>query len=223
MILKQIQLHCSNPIPLQAFYGGQLGFRTETSEGKLKITAGESELLFEPTHLSIQPVYHFAFNIPFNKIEESIQWIQPYTELIWLQDHHGVIAEFKSWNARSFYFLDPEGNILEFIGRKDLNDLSDDEFSSALVRNISEIGIVFPSANFRERVDAFRIQYDLDYFSKQPPMEHFAALGDDRGLFVAVPENRPWFSTAQPAGIFPMEIKFYAGNNDLALQEYVQP
>jgi hypothetical protein len=55
-------------------------------------------------------------------------------------------------------------------------------------------------------------QFSLNYFDKQPPLEHFRAIGNDDGLFIVVPENRFWFATKNRSGIFYTEILFKDGD-----------
>ncbi len=142
------------------------------------------------------------------KFEEAFQWLQGRVQLLWLDDYKSYIADFVNWHARSAYFLDPAGNILELIARFDLNDEASEIFSSMQFRNISEIGLVFPDEGFGKNVDELLNNYKLQYFSKQPPLLHFRAIGDDEGLFIVVPENRNWFSTKMASGIFPIEVSF---------------
>ena len=93
-------------------------------------TAGKSKLIFEETDIDVNPYYHFAFNIPSNKFEEAFEWMKQKVELLWLEDYKSYIADFVNWHAKSFYFLDPAGNILELIARFDLNDTVEEKFSS---------------------------------------------------------------------------------------------
>ncbi len=115
---------------------------------KIIVTAGRSKLIFEETHDEVNPFYHFAFNIPTNKLDESYKWLQNKVELLWLDDYKSSVAEFINWHAKSIYFLDPAGNILELIARFDLNDNETESFSSTQLRNVSEIGIVLPVGDF---------------------------------------------------------------------------
>ena len=85
--------------------------------------------------------YHFAFNIPANQPEEAIIWAYNRIELIRNPETH-LITNFDNWRAQAVYFYDNNGNLVEFIGRTDLNNNSDAEFSSKSILNISEIGIV---------------------------------------------------------------------------------
>ena len=209
MLLKEIKLQANEPSVLYNFYKEILEFAVSYEDNCLEVTAGKSKLIFYTTELPINPFYHFAFNIPSNKFDEAFQWMKNKVELLWLQDYKSYIADFFNWKAKSFYFLDPAGSILEIIARFDLNDIAEEAFSSKLIRNISEIGLVFPEDNFQNDVNKLLQQYPLPYFAKQPPLPQFKALGDDEGLFIIVPQNRVWFSTKNTASqIFPLEVTF---------------
>jgi hypothetical protein len=214
MLLKEIQLQTKHLSALYNFYKEVLELNTLYSDEKsICVTVGKSKLLFGEADTDVNPLYHFAFNIPSNKFEEAFEWMKQKVELLWLDDYKGYIADFVNWHAKSFYFLDTAGNILELIARFDLNDIVEEKFSSAHIRNISEIGLVFPVKSFDNDVDKLLENYPCSYFDKQPPMPHFRAVGNDEGLFVIVPENRIWFSTKNTtAQIFPMSVSFIENN-----------
>jgi hypothetical protein len=210
MLLKEIRLQTTRLTALFEFYEKVLQLPvTQPGDNSISITAGTSQIIFEKTSAAEGPFYHFAFNIPSNKFEEAFQWIQGRVNLLWLNDFKSYIADFANWHAKSFYFIDPASNILEFIARFDLNDVADEPFSARHIRNVSEIGLVLPVNNFDTDVNNLLKQYPLIYFDKQPPMPHFRAVGNDEGLFVIVPENRVWFSTKNTISqIFPTAILF---------------
>ncbi len=219
MLLKEIRLQTKHLSALYTFYNDVLELPVKyLGEKDLSITAGQSQLIFKSTTDDLNPFYHFAFNIPSNKFEESFQWLQSRVKLLWLDDYKSYVADFVNWHAISVYFLDPAGNILELIARFDLKDEAHEIFSSKQFRNISEIGLVFPDEGFDKNVYEFLNNYKLEYFSKQPPLQHFRAIGDDGGLFIVVPENRNWFSTKMASGIFPIEISFMNNNELLELK-----
>lgn len=216
MLLQEITLQTNHLSALYNFYNDVLQLPVKyLSEKNISIIAGDSELIFAASDRSDNPFYHFAFNIPSNKFEEAFQWLQNRTELLWLHDYKSYIADFVNWHAKSVYFLDPAGNILELIARFDLNDTAGELFSSKQLRNISEIGLVFPDKDFDKGIKNIMNKYQLHYFAKQPALPHFRAIGNDEGLFIAVPENRNWFSTQTPSGIFPLEVSFLNNNNNL--------
>lgn len=212
MLIKELRLQSTNILSLFSFYNEQLEMDVIKSAGGITITAGETKLIFEDAPKNKNPFYHFAFNIPSNKFEEAYEWVKQKLELLWLKDYNGFIADFVNWHAKSFYFKDPAGNILEMISRFDLNDKADKPFSSAQIRNVSEIGIVFPLKSFDEDIKAMMKEYSLDLFDKQPPLEHFRAIGNDEGLFIIVPENRVWFATEDEAKLYNTEVTFIEKN-----------
>jgi hypothetical protein len=210
MQIKTLRLQTSHLLPLYYFYKDLLELPVDkTSKHSITIIAGQSQLIFNEVNKTKNPFHHFAFNIPNNKFKEALQWMQSKVELLWLDDYKSYVADFVNWHAKSFYFKDPAGNILEMIARFDLNDEADISFSSRHIRNISEIGIVLPINTFDENINALMKRFPISYFNKQPPLPHFRAIGNDDGLFVIVPENRVWFSTKnEMSKIFPVKISF---------------
>jgi len=215
MVLQEIWLQTNRLFPLYHFYKNVLELPvTDDSDAHFTIHTSLSKLIFEKTEDPFSsPNYHFAFNIPSNRIHEAHDWLKERTELLWIEDYKSYIADFTNWNAKSVYFLDPAGNIAELIARADLNDIVDEPFSAKHIRNVSEIGLVFPEKAFQKSIEQVMKDYKLEYFSKQPPLEKFCAIGKDEGLFIIVPENRSWYPCKdKPAGIFPMTISFLVGN-----------
>ena len=98
--------------------------------------AGQTVLTFELIDKKYgRPFYHFAFNIPENKIEKAYEWqkiktdiIHPNPDFNW--DSTKKIVHFSGWNANSIFFLDPAGNLLEYIARHDLKNANAAEFSA---------------------------------------------------------------------------------------------
>jgi hypothetical protein len=214
MVFREIRLETKRLAPLYDFYKNVLELHTDPGDAQFTIHARDTGLVFEQAnHGLADPFYHFAFNIPSNKINEAHDWLKKRTELLWIDDYKSYVADFVNWNAKSVYFLDPAGNIAEFIARSGLEDIVDEPFSSIHVRNVSEIGLVFPAPNFKRSIEKMMEDHQLTYFTKQPPLESFCAIGDDEGLFIAVPEHRSWYPCKdKPAGIFPMQITLSVQN-----------
>jgi hypothetical protein len=208
MTIKKLALQTAFLQTLKEFYSSILELPVQVQDKKeILIKIGNSDLIFTETNNS-GPFYHFAINIPANKIEEAKDWIHNKVKLLWMEDYKSDIADFINWHAKSIYFYDPAGNILELIARFDLNNESDDSFSSNQFLSINEVGLVFDQENFEGRTTELQNLYSLSYFSKQPPLPQFRAIGDDEGLFVIVPEHRNWYPTDKPAGILPMKVEF---------------
>jgi len=208
MKIKKLILQTSCLQTLKEFYSSVLELAVKkTSDKEIFIRIGNSELIFSETKES-EPFYHFAINIPANKIEEARDWLKNKVSLLWMEDYKSDIAEFVNWHARSIYFFDPAGNILELIARFDLKNERDEAFSSGQFLSIDEVGLVFNQNELELKTSGLLKNYSLSYFSKQPPLPQFKALGDDKGLFIVVPAQRNWFPTDKPSQIFPIKTEF---------------
>ncbi len=217
MEITAIKLQTSSLKELANFYHDVLELTTETnSDGNIKIGIGRTSLVFEQVN-NADPFYHYAINIPSNKIDEAKAWLSPRAELIWIDDYKSDIADFRNWNAKSVYFYDPSGNILELIARFDLDNKMDEPFSSAQFLSISELGVVTKAGELDNAAKRILKAYDLDYFVRQLPLPQFKAVGDNEGLFIMVPENRNWYPTERPSGIFPINVQFMNGGKKYEL------
>lgn len=218
MEIKQLILQTSAIKKLTEFYSIVMelpvALRSDTG---IMVRIGSTELVFQQVSTA-GPFYHFAINIPANKIEEAKAWLSGRVDLIWIEDYKSDIADFVNWHAKSVYFFDPAGNILELIARFDLDNKTYESFSSTQFLSISEVGLVFKEDELNERTETLLQQYQLSYFGKQPPLPHFRAVGDDEGLFIIVPENRYWYPTDKSSGIFPMEVRFENGGSEWELK-----
>src|ERR1044071_4416763 len=119
MQIKQLKLKTSIPEDLAFFYSETLGLNVIPLDEAIEINTQFSKLIFEKANPDSEPNYHFAFNIPSNKIMEAFEWINKKVTVLWTTEYNDYIADFSSWNAKSIYFLDPAGNIVEFISRFD--------------------------------------------------------------------------------------------------------
>lgn len=218
MKIKELSLQTSYLNTLQEFYSSilELPVRPIDKE-KILIKIGYTNLVFTETTTG-EPFYHFAINIPANKIEEAKNWLSNKVKLLWIEDYKSDVADFVNWHAKSIYFYDPAGNILELIARFDLNNVTDDIFSSEQFLTISEAGLVFTDKEFERKIMELQNLYALSYFDKQSPLPKFRAMGDDEGLFIIVPEHRNWFPTDKPSAIFPMTVEFEVINRKYKIE-----
>lgn len=215
MKLEHIQIQTQDIQKTAAFYTTVLELPIiEKTATSISIQAGDSVLEFvsDPEFNSI---YHFAFNIPKNKLDEAIQWCKNKVDLIFIKDQN-VITNFENWNANAVYFYDNNGNLLEFIARHDLNNVQTETFTSKSILNISEIGIVNenPLALGKELI----AEHDLEFFSKNDNSELFAAVGDDEGLLIMVKPNRNWYPTQTPSESNKTEVKIVNNGTQIELK-----
>jgi len=196
MLIKEIKLLTNNLAETKFFYHQILGFPIIIQEKNfISFQAGFSLLTFQEGKEK-NPVYHFAFNIPCNKIEEALHWLELKTEII-KADGETEIVDFNNWNAKAVYFLDNNGNILELIARSDMKNEDNKEFTSNSFISISEMAIVIDNV-VKTATDLIQ-SLNISYFEKQKPAEEFAALGDDNGLFILSKAGRNWFLTDSPS------------------------
>lgn len=116
------------------------------------------------------------------------------------------IADFHNWNAKSFYFYDNNGNILECIARFNLENKSEKPFDGASIVSISEIGFV--AKDVSKFCDELVSKYGLPVFSMQPKLDKFIVLGTETGLFILAAEGKDWYPTTTKAKPFWSKVVF---------------
>lgn len=183
------------------FYVDTLGFALESSTAiEFTVLAGASRLRFidQTAARSAFGPYHFAFNIPFDQVDVAKAWAAARVPLI--ADNAGQ-TDFPSelFASRQIYFFDPDGNIVEFIGRQRQPASDGVEFTARdSVHGISEIGVAVPDVP--DAVRGFLATFGNSRFGPNPGPD-FAAVGDDDGMLIVVREGRTWFpDTGIPAG-----------------------
>ncbi|GJN60214.1 VOC family protein [Elizabethkingia anophelis] len=215
MIISELILQTHNLIETEKFYSEKLQLEIITkTESSVSFRAGDSVLTFEQNECGKNFKYHFAFNIPANQLEEAIIWAYNKIELIRNPESH-LITNFDNWKAQAIYFYDNNGNLVEFIGRADLDNNSDTEFSSKSILNISEIGIV--TVNPLDLAIQITQQTGIDYFIKATKTEDFVVLGNDNGLLIIVNPNRNWYPTENKAEKHKVKARIITDETELSL------
>lgn len=210
MIIKGLELYTNKIRELKKFY-------TETLELELiienanyfSVRCGETEFTFRKSSGTNDPFYHFAFNIPENKLSEAKEWISSKLKLIKLNGEDEF--DFRSWNAHSIYFYDPAGNILELIARHNLNNSSSADFSGKSILSVSEFGL--PVRDVENAYNEIEGEFSIPIFSGDKTA--FCAAGDNSGLFIIVNEGRKWFPDCEDAEIFPAIITILSDRNKI--------
>ncbi|MFV7234736.1 VOC family protein [Flavobacterium sp. ZB4R12] len=206
MNILELELLTDTIDETELFYNNVIGLKTiSKNNSSISFEAGATKLTFRSSE-NLIPVYHFAFDIPNNKLPEAFVWIEKKTKILEVIPPD-KIADFYNWNAKSFYFYDNNGNILEFIARFSLDNASEKPFDGSSIVSLSEIGFV--SKNVSQLSDEICKKYDLSLFPKQPKLNKFIVLGTDTGLFILVEENRDWYPTDKKAKSFWTKVVFY--------------
>ncbi|MBZ0201674.1 MAG: glyoxalase/bleomycin resistance/dioxygenase family protein [Ignavibacteria bacterium] len=202
MNIAELQIYTSNIETLKQFYTNTLRLeQSYESNNSFSLKIGTSTLTFNKSSSNEKPYYHYAINIPENQIHDAIQWLSLKVSLI--EYEKSSLIDFPNWNAQSVYFYDPAGNIVELIARHDLDNASQELFSSKSLLSISEIGM--PVEGVKAFHDTLSTQLGEKLWSGN--LDTFAAIGDQEGLFIVVTTHRNWFPTNKPCYSFPLKVK----------------
>ncbi len=211
MELREITIYTNDIAETKAFYLDTMSFQlNQETEDSLTFKIGNSLLTFIHTTDKLE-IYHYAFNIQPNHLNQAIAWSESRFKLI-LSPSNNIITTFEQWKSESIYFYDNNGNLLEFIAREESPILTDNNFSSDAVINISEFGVVSEKAI--EKAEELIAIHNFQFFDKAVASNQFLALGNDEGLLIFVEPNRNWYPTSTKAKKSNAKITI-AINNDL--------
>lgn len=158
------------------------------------------------------PYYHFAINIPENKLDEAKRWIEAKATLG--TEAGSDISHSELWDSDSVYFMDPGGNILELIARHTMDNAVDRPFDPKLdLLGVSEMGL--PTKDVSRAVDELEALGISTYKRRDPA---FNPVGDEEGLFIVVKPGRRWHFTNLTAECFPFMARV-KGIGELKLEK----
>jgi hypothetical protein len=189
---------------MKTFYGKTLDLRIMNEKGdRFTVEAGETQVTFvsaADAEDSKPPFYHFAFNIPENKILAALEWQKARTPLLAIPERNRAagyppeVVDYSHWNAHSIFFLDPAGNVVEYIARHDLKNGDKAPFGWSDILYASEIGLIVDdvAATAATIKDVAAVQQYKD------ASDQFAAMGDEYGLLLVMKRGRIIDFTANP-------------------------
>lgn len=185
-----------------SFYTGILGLTgLDKQKDRFSLQIGSSILQFVQTNDDSQPFYHFAFNIPANRFREAKEWLQERVTLHIEEGSNEVF--FKNFNAYSYYFTDPSGNIVELISRQSASPIVEKPFGAAQILNISEINVTTPLLmETGERL----IQFGIYPRHDEEIGEGLNFMGERDSFLLLGRPGRIWFSSDKHAEVHPVTI-----------------
>jgi catechol-2,3-dioxygenase len=197
---------------MKRFYAGTIGFPVvDESERSITFRSGTGRLTFE--HAPDAPAcYHFAFDIPQNRILAAHAWQRERTDFILPPERLNdpglprEVVAFRRWNAHSVFFWDPAGNAVEYIARHDLdNDGPDDRpFSLAEILHLSEIGLVVDDVPAAAKT----VKEALGIETYVSASSAFEPVGDQHGLLLMMKTGHPMaFDQGCRRGIHATEVR----------------
>ncbi|KHL52596.1 hypothetical protein [Xanthomonas cannabis] len=186
MHLRHLVLPCLDPDLTLRFYRDVL---QQPSHGNT-VRIGWSTLECVQAQQSVGSV-HLAFNVAPSRFEAAAHWIGARASLMGDSQGRRHFALDGPWQSQSVYFAGPDGAVLELIARDALQDApaGTGQFHGEELLCLSEIGL--PSDNVEVVTRSVAHHFGLRPFA--PPVEGFAALGDDHGLLIVVDQRRRWF------------------------------
>ncbi len=221
--LSHLRLETAALDAMRRFYGETLGLPVLAQrEDQFTVVAGGTRITFSRVAsgdgqdaAASEPFYHFAFNIPEDKILAAHDWQRKRTPLIAAPErlcdarYPNDVIDYAHWNAHSIFFWDPGGNLVEYIARHDLRNGAPGPFTSADVLYASEIAFVADDVPAMGR----QIQTAFDLPQYRGGSDQFRAIGDELGLLLVFGRGRPQgFAEAKPAGVFTTEATVRTGS-----------
>lgn len=230
MKIVKLELKTHLLTEMKEFYVNRLGFilKHQTIDS-FTILAGETELTFIREDDGNEPYYHFALNIPQNKIYEAKSWLlQKNCQLVHAEslEHLNFYVDdnvvfLKGVNAHSVYFYDPSGNNVEFIARHNLENSSTEPFDISSIINVSEIGMAVENC-VPEVTETLCSQSNVSPFAGDGKV--FQMVGDDHGLYILgdiALTSLSWYPTQRSPEIHLIRMTVLSKqNNQFQLKSY---
>jgi catechol 2,3-dioxygenase-like lactoylglutathione lyase family enzyme len=210
---------------MKEFYGARLGMRVvHEGRDRLTLAGGRTPITFvrpgagvdpgaAPAEDGRRPFYHFAFNIPENKLLDARGWQKERSPLMSIPErlrdprYPDDVVHFRHWNAHSIFFFDPAGNIVEYIARHDMNNAAPGPFGSRDILYASEIGLIVDDV----QGTAVKLKESVGVERYRGGDDQFTAMGDEEGLLLVMKRGRHLnfdpSSSKKAAGVFRTAVR----------------
>ena len=210
MNIQNVTMYASNFEQTKQFYLTHLAFPSASEdENSFSILVGQTTITLHKALEGDTPFYHFAFNVPSNQFDEAKAWAKSKVTLSTEEGDDEVY--FDNIDAKSIYFEDPAGNIVEFICRLSDATASDEPFSSASLQKMSEMSLVV-----RNKLEASTLLQGVGIFNRSDeeilPIG-LTFMGDraDATYLLLVNEGRTWYFSTKPSMSYPLSITLTNG------------
>lgn len=210
-MFTHLTLYTTQPQRLQRFYAQNLGVPTQSLDQGFDLTIGHTIIHWRQADLATP--YHYAINIPSNKVDEALTWLN---ERVVVQPYKGdAIVDFQAWNAEAMYFYDSDQNIVELIARHNTQPENAEPFGVEQWLGVSEIGA--PTVAMKMACTFLMEELGLPRYSGN--LEEFAAIGNEEGLFILVKATqRNWMPNSDPAHPSPFQAIIHWEGQDHHIQ-----
>lgn len=211
MNIQHVTMYASNFEAMKQFYLTHLAFPyTSGDENSFTIQVGQSTVTFCKALEGETPFYHFAFNVPSNQFVEAKAWANSKVPLSTEEEGYDEVY-FENIDAKSIYFEDPAGNIVEFICRLSDATPSNEPFSATSLQKMSEMSLVV-----LDKLQAFAKLHDIGLFERDdeeitPTGLTFIGVRADASYLLLVNEGRTWYFSAKQAVSYPLSVTLTNG------------
>jgi len=206
MKIISLELETSQLDKIKEFYAQVLGFAVQSEdEEQLTLQVGFSSLTFRQVNNRPAGPYHFAFNIPRNKIQEATEWLRERVAFLYEPGAVTPVVHHAHWDADALYFYDTDFNILEFIAHRTA-PATDTPFGPKQLIGLAEVGMPVADVPFYAK----ELKEGLGLSRWREASVEFEAVGNEKGMFIIVRERRPWFPTINPAVVLPARVTVQA-------------
>ncbi|MFJ7665932.1 VOC family protein [Lysinibacillus sp. NPDC097195] len=207
MQISKVKLYAHDIHKMKEFYCGTLGFTLlAEAEHFFEMAAGESVIRFECIDSSVEKQYHFAFNIPSNLFQQAKNWVQKRVEILSLEERDEIY--FKTLDAYSCYFYDPEDNVVEFIARQRINPkVNTDIFSIDHILNIGEMNLTTHA--ILSVADCLKDYNITPLKDEEIRIDALTFMGNEEdGVHILIgPSERIWYFSTKKAIVSPIVIE----------------
>jgi catechol 2,3-dioxygenase-like lactoylglutathione lyase family enzyme len=190
MRITHLELLAVDLDEIERFYGSVLELPLSRDPDFVIVTIGWSTIVFRAGNAR-QGAIHIAFTIPRNQFAEAKEWLAARVQILSSGGTDELVLDREPWHSKSLYFRGPDGIDLELIARQHLPIDSSEQFSSASLLCVSEVGRALPDVPVE--VERLRREFGIEPFGDW--VDEFAPVGDQEGLFILVNEGRVWFPT----------------------------
>lgn len=196
------------------FYRDTLDFPiVEESDEFFTLEIGSTLFSIRQAPLGETPFYHFALDVPSNQFEHAKNWLKERVSLLTDEGHDEVY--FQTIDAKSIYFEDPSGNIVEWICRLSDATPCTEPFHPKLLQTVSEMSlVVHEKLAAAEQLETFGV-VSRDH---QPvPAEGLTFMGEreDAVYLLLVPENRGWYFSDKLSVVHPLSLRLQGASIEI--------
>lgn len=201
--IKELNLRTKSLIEARQFWESGLGFQViDSSPSSITFQVGDSRLTFRNQTTINPPVYHFAIAIPSNQVENALDWLKnqdgkypdgpPQPVPILKDESSGAEIIYNApYQTRSVFFRDPNGQVVELVGRELADNAVEGDFNRSMMMGITNFSLV--TKEVRKCEDILRSEFGFKAFPNTT--SGYKPVGGIDGTLTLIIPGRPYIPT----------------------------